>query len=89
MEERLTEYIKNLTEEERLLYCRKQIAVVIKDFKTKEKSLLAERNHNNGSFSRTAQNRGGKTTTLSARATSNAQSYFSSVEDLKRIVKYL
>jgi DNA replication initiation complex subunit (GINS family) len=89
MEDRMIAYIKNLTEEEKLLYCRKQITATIKDFKAKEKAMLAEFNHSNGSFKRTSQNRGGKTTTLSARATSNAQTYFSSVESLKLIVKYL
>tara|TARA_R110000796_G_scaffold172233_1_gene289245 strand:+ start:1687 stop:1956 length:270 start_codon:yes stop_codon:yes gene_type:complete len=89
MEERMIKYIKSLTEKERLLFCKKQIADVIKGFNEKEKALISEFNFNGSHIKRTARNRGGRATTLSANATSSAQMYFKSIEYLKLIVKYL
>jgi len=85
----MKKYIESLTEEQRLSFCRKQIANTIKSYKCKENAVNAEFNHNNGSFKRTAQNRGGRTTTLTAKATQTTQNYFRDIEDLKLIIKYL
>lgn len=89
MEERMINYIKSLSEKERLLFCRKQIATVIKDFNKKEKALNAEFNFNGSHINRTAQNRGGRATTLTANVVNNTQMYFKSLEDLKLIIKHL
>lgn len=89
MKERMTEHIKSLTEEERLLFCRKQITVLIKDFRKKEKSMLREFYFSGSHINRTARNRGGKATTITANAVNNTQMYLKSLEDLKLIVKYL
>ena len=89
MEERMIKYIKSLTEKERLLFCKTQIATVIKDFNKKEKAVNSEFNFNGGHINRTAQNRGGRATTLTASAVNNTQMYFKSLDDLKLIVKYL
>ena len=89
MEERMIKYINSLTEKERLLFCRKQITEVIKDFNKKEKSLNAEFNFNGSHINRTAQNRGGRATTLTTNSVNNTQMYFKSLDDLKLIVKYL
>lgn len=86
---RMEEHIKSLTEEERLLFCRKQISTVIKDFRSKEKSQEAEFNYSGRHINRTARNRGGKLTTLSAKAMNDMQAYQSSLEYLKMIVRYL
>tara|TARA_R110000851_G_C12749764_1_gene531853 strand:+ start:188 stop:457 length:270 start_codon:yes stop_codon:yes gene_type:complete len=89
MEERMIKYIKSLTEKERLLFCKKQIADVIKGFNKKEKALIAEFNFDGGHINRTARNRGGRATTLSANAINSTQTYFKDIECLKLIVKYL
>lgn len=85
MEERLIKYIKNLTPEERLTECKKQAATALKSFKTKEKSLTAELNYNGA---RTGA-RGGKRTTLSAKASNDCQAYEQDINYLKLIIKYI
>lgn len=85
MEERLKKYITSLTEEERLVYCRKQISSVMSNFKSKEKAVKSELEYDG---CRTGV-RGGKRTTLSARAVNTTQLYFSSIEELRLIVSYL
>ena len=85
MQERMLKYIQSLTQEERLLFCRKQISVVIKDFRAKEKALKSEYNYEG---CRTGV-RGGKRTTLSARADNSAESYVDSIKYLKMIVNEL
>tara|TARA_B110000908_G_C9798851_1_gene247750 strand:- start:122 stop:391 length:270 start_codon:yes stop_codon:yes gene_type:complete len=89
MEERMIQHVRSLNEKDRLLFLRKQIAETIKDFNKKEKALSAEFNFDGGHIKRTARNRGGRATTLSANATSSTQMYFKSIEYLKLIVKHL
>lgn len=85
MEERLKKYIISLTEEERLIYCRKQISNVISNFRAKEKAVKREFEYEG---CRTGI-RGGKRTTITAKAVNSTQMYFSSIEELKFIIKHL
>ena len=85
----LKEHFDSLSEKERLLLCRKAINSCISSLNTKEKAVLSEFNHSNGSYKRTAHNRGGKATTLTARAIASTQIYFSCIEHLKEVVKLL
>lgn len=85
LKERMTEHVKSLTEEDRLIFLKKQISTTIKDFKTKEKSLNAEFNYKGCR----AGLRGGKITSLAAKTTNDTKAYLSSLEYLKLIVKYL
>lgn len=85
MKERLKKHFNTLTEEEKLNYCKKQLATVISNFKKKEKAVKAEFEYNGDRKGI----RGGKFTSLSSNAVTNTQMYFSSLEDLKTIIELI
>ena len=89
MQDRMLEHIKSLTEQERLLFCRKQLAIVIKEFRVKEKSMMTEMNYSGSHINRTANNRGGRLTTVAAKAMNDTQAYLASIDYLKMIVRHL
>lgn len=85
MKERMIKYITSLSEEERLVYLKKQSAHVLSCYKKREKALLSELNYTG---SRTGV-RGGKITTLQANSTNKCEIFDKAVEDLKLIIRYI
>ena len=89
-QQQLKKHISNLSELERLVYLRKLVNSSISNLKSKIKSEEAEFNHDiYSSGKRTASNRGGKPTSLTAKAVSNAQMYFNSLEDIYEAIKLI
>lgn len=88
--EMLNKYMSNLSELDKLLYVRKLLNSCISNLKTKEKSLIAESNFDYmGAPKRTANNRGGRMTSISAKASVSCKMYVDSIEDLKKTVNKL
>ena len=81
-EKQLNKHLSNLSELDKLLLLRKLINSSISNFKSKEKALKAEFNYEG---CRTGV-RGGKRTTLSAKASNSAEMYVKSIEFLKLAV---
>lgn len=89
-DQQLKKYMSSLSEIDKLLYLRKLVNASISNLKKKEKSVNAEFGFDYISApKRTASNRGGKATSLTANAINCTQIYFSSLEDIKAMVKYL
>lgn len=81
----MRKYINSLTDEDRLLYARKQVNTVLSNLKKMKKASNAEFNYDG---CRTGI-RGGRRTTLSANSANAAQMYDASMDDLKLLIKLL
>lgn len=86
----LDKYMSNLSDLDKLLYVRKLLNSCISNLKAKEKSLISESKFDYMSApKRTANNRGGRMTSISAKASVSCKIYQDSVEDLKKTVSKL
>ncbi len=85
MENKIKKYMESLSDEDKLLYARKQVNTVLSSLKSRNKASMAEFN----TASERKGVRGGRRTTLSANSYNTARIYDSNLEDLKTLIKYL
>jgi hypothetical protein len=90
MEDILNKHMSSLSEIDKLLYLSGLVKSSVSDYRKKEKALKIESEFSYMSApKRTAKNRGGKLTSLSARASINCQMYHKGIQDIKKVIKYL
>ena len=85
METKIKNFMNGLSDKEKIVAIKVMAKTVHDNLQKKERALIAESSFNGDSKGL----RGGKRTTLTARATNACEAYESSKTDLKLYVKYL
>lgn len=90
MDKMRDKHLSSLSDIDKLLYLRRLVNSSISDLKKKDKAVETELGFSYiSSPKRTANNRGGKATTITANAINMTQMYFKGIAEIKETVKYL